>query len=79
MVALGSLVMFMSFALLMEHNVKENGFYESTAKQVTILCSGVGLTFFFIAPALYFYFRLRKSCTRNANAQSTEVSIFITN
>lgn len=59
---IGSIMLFLSFCLLLEANLRDNGWNESSEQRITALCACFGIISIASLFGLYLYFRMRKTC-----------------
>lgn len=71
-VLVGSLMMIMSFGLILEANLQDNGWHASSGNKVAICVASVALVVFSCLFGTYMYFRMRKSCTRSELPQESQ-------
>lgn len=71
-VIIGSLMFLSSFGLLVETNLRDNGWRESDRKKITVFSSCFAFALFSMFFILYFLKRWKKSCRRHATQQSDQ-------
>lgn len=62
----------MTFGLLLEANIRDDGWNDSSEKKITILCTFLGLIVFSTIFGIYLSSRMTKNCKRTVEPVNIE-------